>query len=91
MKWALRSPEHKFILARQPDFYGNPDRELYDLRDDPHEFHNLAEERPDVARECENALESWIADKMRANGLTEDPLVAHGLTLGKQWQEQQSR
>lgn len=90
MKWALRSPEYKFILARQPDFYANPDRELYDLRDDPHEFHNLAKERPDIACECEKDLEAWIADKMRANGLEEDPLVAHGLTLGKQWQEPQS-
>ena len=91
MKWALRTLDYKFILARQPDFYGTPPRELYDLREDPHEFRNLAEERPDVARRCEAAIEEWVATKMRARGLTRDPLLAHGLTLGRQWQRGRSK
>ncbi len=84
MKWALRTEEHKFILARQPDVYGTPPRELYDLRADPGEFHNMAERQPERAGCMEDQLEAWIAEKMRQQGLTEDPLVAHGLTLGKE-------
>jgi len=89
MKWAIRTDRHKFILARQPDFYGTPMRELYDLTQDTDELHNIARENPDIAAQLEHDLESWIADKMRQNNLTEDPLITHGLTLGKVWKEQQ--
>ncbi len=91
MKWGLRTLDHKFILARQPDFYGTPPRELYDLREDPHEFHNLAGQQPDRARRCEILIEEWVAEKMRARGLTRDPLLTHGLTLGRAWQRRRPR
>jgi hypothetical protein len=83
MKWALRTSTHKFILARQPDVYGTPARELYDLVADPQELHNIASGQPALARALEDTLEQWIHAKMAQNELTEDPLVAHGLTLGK--------
>ena len=50
-------------------------------------MHNIAEQDPETARALEDTLESWIAEKMARNGLTEDPLVAHGLTLGRARQE----
>ncbi|HIJ65196.1 MAG TPA: sulfatase [Candidatus Hydrogenedentes bacterium] len=87
MKWCIRTFQHKFILARAEDFYGSPPRELYDLQRDPNEFHNIVEKQPDIARHLEERLESWIAQKMGQNGLTEDPLIAHGLTLGRAWQQ----
>ncbi len=86
-KWALRDGRHKFILARQPDLYGSPMRELYDLQADPGETRNLFEERPDVAREMESDLEGWIADRMKASGRTVDPLVEQGITLGRRHYE----
>ena len=91
MKWSIRTLTHKFILAREADFYGTPMRELYDLRTDPDELRNVAEEDPETARALEERLEAWIAGKMQQKGLTEDPLVAHGLTLGKAWKEQQQK
>src|SRR5205814_2528403 len=48
-KYYLRTKQHKFILARQPDLLGNPDRELYDLEADPEEKRNLAVEQPALA------------------------------------------
>ena len=89
MKWSIRTLTHKFILAREEDFYHTPMRELYDLRTDPDELHNCAEEDPETAHALESQLEAWIAEKMRKNGLTEDPLVAHGITLGKAWKDAQ--
>ena len=83
MKWCIRTDTHKFILARQPDFYGTPMRELYDLRDDPDELENIVERDPETARALEETLEGWVAQKMAKNGLVEDPLVTHGLSLGK--------
>ena len=81
-KWSLRTPEYKLILAREPDPYGNPPRELYDLRSDPEEIINLAEARPGVAAAMEEQLEDWIARRLRELGKTEDPVRATGVSLG---------
>jgi arylsulfatase len=80
-KWSLRTDQYKFILARQPDMYGNPMRELYDLGQDPLEERNIAQEQPQVAADMEAELESWIADRLQALGQTEDPLITHGISL----------
>ena len=87
MKWCIRTENHKLILAREPDFYNTPMKELYDLQADPEELHNIAEQEPERVRYLENKLEEWIAAMMKKNNLTQDPLVAHGLTLGMQWKE----
>jgi arylsulfatase len=79
-KWCLRTEQFKFILAREPDFYGTPPRELFDLRSDPAETRNLAEERADLAKVMEAELETWIADQLRRLGKQQDPL-REGITL----------
>ena len=83
MKWAVRTLTHKFILARQPDVYDTPMRELYDLVNDPHEHDSIVETDRALAQNLEFLLESWVREQMAKGGLTEDPLVAHGLSLGK--------
>lgn len=83
MKWAVRTPEYKYIRACEPDFYGTPMRELYDLRRDPGEFDNIADQATEILAGLDARLDRWLLDKMAQNGLTEDPLVAHGLSLGK--------
>jgi len=90
-KWCLRTETHKFILAREPDFYGTPPRELYDLRTDPQERHNLAEVEPQLAAQMEAELEGWIAAQLQALGRTEDPLREQGITLGRRWKEERER
>ena len=85
IKWGLRTDKYKYILARERDYRNGPMRELYDLASDPHEMKNIAEERPDTARNLEDTLEGWISGMMKKNGLSEDPLVANGLTLGADW------
>jgi len=80
-KWSLRTDRHKLILARKPDFYGNPPRECYDLLSDPKEEHNLAEEEPELTAELETELEGWIAERLRALGKSEDPLIEREIGL----------
>ena len=82
-KWALRGEGWKLILAREPDFYDNPMKELYDLRTDPGECRNLAEELPEKTKEMEERLEAVLAGRMARAGRTVDPVRAHGITLGK--------
>lgn len=86
MKWGLRTQHELFILAREPDFYGRPPRERYDLAADPHALCNVVQENPERADQLEARLEGWIAAEMARHGHKEDPLKAHGLTLGKRWQ-----
>ncbi len=86
-KWSIRTREAKLIVSRRPDFHGRPRRELYDLREDPNELRDLAEERPAQADELEARLDRWIAEAMERNGLTTDPLLEQDFTLGKQWEK----
>ena len=81
-KWSVRTETHKFILAREPDSYGNPDRELYDLAADPGETRNLAEIEPEMARDFERELEAWIAARLDEFDRDEDPVRAQPVSLG---------
>jgi len=80
-KWALRDARYHFICALEPDWYGNPMRELYDLAADPGQTRNIAAEKPEIARELEGQLNGWIADRLKACGRTVDPLVETEITL----------
>jgi arylsulfatase len=80
--WSLRTRDHKFIVAREQGMYGNPSRELYDLRADPEEKRNLVDVRPDIAAAMEGELEEWIARRLRELGKDEDPVRVTGMSLG---------
>jgi arylsulfatase A-like enzyme len=84
-KYYLRNSRYKYILARQPDLLGNPDRELYDLAADPGEDHNLAVEEPQLAAAMETELEGWLADKLQALGKTKDPVKEEGAVAESIW------
>jgi arylsulfatase len=87
VKWCLLRGQRKLILAREPDLYGGPMRELYDLAQDPDELRNVVDERPAEVAELEAELEEWIARMVNKNRLERDPLLTHGMTLGKRWAE----
>lgn len=80
-KWSLRTHQHRLILSREPDYYGNPTRELYDLASDPGEEHNIAEVDGPTAEALESELEDWIATRLRALGKTADPVSAQGTSM----------
>ena len=80
-KWSLRTRDFKFILAREPDFYGTPMRELYDLAADPGENRNIVAERPDIAASMESELEAWITCRLQELGKKQDPLREQGITM----------
>lgn len=84
-KWSLRTQRHKLIVARNLDLYSRPRLELYDLMADPGELHNLHDQHPDLAAEMEATLEGWIANRMAALGLEEDPVAACVPKLSTLW------
>lgn len=81
-KWSIRTDSHKLILARKPDLYGNPPKELYALESDPEEQCNIALEQPDIVGRLEEELERYIADWMQKLGLEKDPVLTHDLGVG---------
>lgn len=87
VKWCLLRGQRKLIQAREPDLYRRPMCELYDLAQDPDELRNVADERPTEVAELKAELEEWIAHLLAQNGLERDPLLTHGMTLGKRWAE----
>ena len=81
-KWAIRHDGWKFIQARAPDFYGGPMQELYDLTADPGEQRNLADQQPQKLADCQRLLEDELSDRLATAHRREDPVTAHGITLG---------
>ena len=77
-KWAYRTDEYKLIVAREPDLYGGPPVELYDLGADPAETVDLAEARPDVREALHREFEGWLRRRLAALGSPKDPVEAHG-------------
>jgi len=47
---------------------------LFDLKADPHETRNLAEERPDVVERAQTILDRWHAEMMSSSVRSIDPL-----------------
>jgi hypothetical protein len=48
---------------------------LYDLADDPHEQHNLASARPEMANRAMRLLEEWYRDAMLRSTHGVDPMM----------------
>lgn len=84
-KWCLRTERYKLIVAREPDHYGNPECELYDLHADPGETTNLYLQEPEVAAELRRRLEGWIQTRLQALGQSEDPVGRQGVSLKGLW------
>ena len=58
--YAIRTPEMKLIYNDDPNNKDKCSYELYNLKDDPDEKHNLIDDMPDVANQFKDKLHSWI-------------------------------
>jgi arylsulfatase A-like enzyme len=68
-KHGWRTPEWKLMVALEPDFHFKPNVELYNLLEDPEEYNNLAESRPDVVAFLKGCMDEWIAKREKETGL----------------------
>ncbi|MDO9464266.1 MAG: sulfatase-like hydrolase/transferase [bacterium] len=65
MLWAVRTPEWKLIFNY--DYKNEEDKgsyELYNLKNDPGEKHNLIDKEPEIAKTFENKLNKKIKDRL---------------------------
>ncbi|WP_449462561.1 nickel-dependent lactate racemase [Tardisphaera miroshnichenkoae] len=70
-KRAMRDKRYKLILTYDKTYWETPRLELYDVKEDPQESKNLAEEKADIANEMELKLRRWEDEQL---GPRVDPL-----------------
>ncbi len=78
VKRAIRTRDWTFINSIEQDPHGRPMQELYDLRTDPREQHNVLDTYPEQARALEAKLAAWVARRLQETGRTEDPARVQG-------------
>ncbi len=81
---AIRTKEWKFVKTIDKGLYDMPPKELFNLREDPTEKHNLINEKARVADELELRMTRWVDKKLENKP---DPLrvqAARGLPA-KSW------
>ena len=71
-KRGIRTRDWKYISCWDPGIYPRVGPELYDLRADPLEQHNLARRRPEVVADMERRLLRWVDDR---RGDRPDPMM----------------
>lgn len=76
-KHGWRTPEWKLIRALEPDFHFKPMVELYNLIEDPHENHNLADANPDIVAALETRMQRWIEKREHETDM-ENPMMTQG-------------
>ena len=60
----IRTREWKFMKTIDKGMFDLPPRELYHLKDDPKERHNLVEAHPALARDLELKMMRWIDERL---------------------------
>jgi arylsulfatase A-like enzyme len=84
-KHGWRTPEWKFFVALEPDFHYKPEKELYNLIEDPQELNNVADAFPEVVERLNASMLAHIARREAAVGRT-NPMYTnlnwHGLGCG---------
>ena len=73
---AVRFGDYIYIRTYHDGFHLSEPEELFNLKEDPHEQHNLAEELPEVCWHGAWYLERWVAEQMQKNidNYATDPL-----------------
>ena len=71
---AVRFDDLIYIRTYHDGYHLFPDEMLFDLKNDPHEQHNLADKFPDICNRALRHLATWHDEMMRKSGVDTDPL-----------------
>ena len=72
----MRFGDYMYIRTYHDGYHLTPGEELFNVKEDPHEIHDLAAEKPELCWRAAWYLEHWVADNMLSNiyNYHEDPL-----------------
>ncbi len=62
---AMRNSEYKLVNGK----------ELYDIKNDPHEVHNIADKHPEIVESMRSETEAWFADVSSSRGFVTSPIT----------------
>ncbi len=71
---AVRTGDWLYLRTYHDGFHGLDDELLFDVAADPHEQHDLSDERPDVCADAAELLASWRDDALSRSRTGIDPL-----------------
>jgi arylsulfatase A-like enzyme len=71
---AVRWEDYIMIRTYHSGFKNYPEIMLFNLKEDPHELKNLAEERPDLVGRAMAMLDEWHTEEMRRSPREVDPM-----------------
>jgi len=71
---SVRFDDHLAIRSYHDGYHGFPDVMLFDLKNDPHERHDLASTQPQLAQKAMAMLETWHGEMMRTATHGQDPM-----------------
>lgn len=75
----VRSKTHLYQRTYHPGGYHHiPERELFDMRSDPYQCNNIAEDEPQLVNHLQQLMDTWV-DEQRSKDFTcpQDPLMVH--------------
>ena len=71
----VRWGDNLYLRTWHDGYHGHwPDEMVFDLADDPHEVHDLAPDRADLAAEGRSRLEDWTAEQLANSAVPIDPM-----------------
>ena len=76
----LLTKQYKFIQSLYDALHKREPFELYDLKKDPQEQHNLADSKPEMVEKLQGEMEKHIQKRLAETGGT-DPLEEQHITL----------
>ena len=71
---SVRFDDYVYIRTVHGGYHILPDEMLFDIRKDPHEQHNLAQERPDLCAKGAKMILDWTDRMMKTSGSDVDPM-----------------
>jgi arylsulfatase A-like enzyme len=71
---AVRFDDYLCIRSYHDGYHAFPEVMLFDVKNEPHEQHDLAPQRPEIVRRAMTMLESWHDEMMRTASHPIDPM-----------------
>ena len=73
---SVRFGDYLYIRTYHDGYHLTPEEELFNVKEDPHETRDLAEEQPQLCWKGAWYLERWVAQQMQTmpEGYTDDPM-----------------